>query len=714
MSGIQANRRDVVRAVLAGGGLALAFGRFRANAAQATDSPPPAMLSGCIHISPDDSVVLYVPRSEMGQGVHTGLAMLVAEDLRPDWSRLSVRTADLTAAYGLQHDDMRTAGSDAITSQFDGLRRAGAAARHMLRLAAARRWNAPLDDIEAEDGWVRRLSNGQRASYGELAAEAAGFAPPQTIVLRAPADWTVIGTRPHRLDAPAKIDGSAAFGLDVRLPGMLVGAVRHCPRFGGRLTSVDPAPALAVKGVTQVVSLADGVIVLGDGYWSAAKGAAALAPEWNVPDHPAMDDASITAALEAALPAGQPGPRVGDVDGALRDAAGVIAGAYDAPYAHHWLMEPMNATAQVTARGVEVWSSCQGQTNARTDVAKALGIDPAQVRVHTPYVGGSFGRRMQPDVVVQAALASQAAGRPVQVIWSREEDTRHGLYRPRARATFQAGIDAAGRPLALKTAMAENCALQAYARRNMPTLFTDLAKLLSSGMIGEAYEIPNAAFDHADLQLPPPVGPWHSVQYGLNGFFAESMIDELAHLAGRDPLAYRRERVSDPRHKALLDKVAALSGWGRALPPGHGLGVALVDSFGSPCAQVVEVEVKADRRLRLVKVWCAVDCGLAVYPLGVETQMITGALSGLSMALFGEINIADGAVVQGNFDGEPLLRHGQAPDVEVAVLQAGGKMGGAGESGLPPAAPALTNALFAASGERVRSLPLRTAGWRLV
>jgi isoquinoline 1-oxidoreductase beta subunit len=706
------SRRTLMKAGAAtGGGLLVGFAIPVVTAEDKVMAVPKATdINAFIRIDPDNTVTVISAKTEMGQGSQTGVAMLVAEELEADWTTIKVETAPTLPQYGT----MGTGGSSSITTTFEPLRKAGAAAREMLREAAAKKWNVSVAETRAENGVIHHDASGRKATYGELAGAAAQLAPPSNIVLKDAKDWKLLGKTNKRLDTPSKIDGTAAYGVDTKVPGMLIGTVQQCPTFGGKLASVDDKPALAVKGVSHVVKLDNAVVVLADSYWSALRGLEALRPVWELGANATANEETISRALDNGLAKAAPGPKKGDVDAALAGAAKTISTSYEVPYLSHSPMEPMNATVWVQGDKADVWAPVQTQTRCQSQVAAALRTDPAKVMVYTTQLGGGFGRRLQADYVVQAALASQAVGKPVKLMWSREEDTRHSLYRPRAKVTFKGGVDKDGKPVAMKVAMAEHSVISGNIRLNAPQRIPEIPNLASAWMKGDAYNVPNHEFTYGDTDLPVPIGAWRSVQFSHNGFFGESMVDELAHLAGKDPLQFRIENAANPRYVALLEKVRDMSGWGtRKLAAGHGLGVALVESFGSIVAQVAEVSTKG-KDVKLEKVWCAIDCGLAVFPEGVTHQMESCITYGLSAAFFGQITIENGAVQQSNFDGYDMVRIGQSPDVEVAIINSGAKMGGAGEPGLPPVAPALTNAIFAATGERIRTLPLVKSGWRVV
>ena len=700
------DRRATLKVFVAGAGLCVGFLRSD-DLKAASGENSEHFLATFLRIDTDNHVTLFATKSEMGQGAHTGLAMLIAEELQPDWALLRVETAPSLPQFGAF---LGTGGSSSITSSFNSMRMVGAVAREMLREAAAVRWNIPITETRIERGEVIHDASGRRASYGSLIQVAAHLDPPTDIELKPPCQWTVIGTSPTRLDTPAKVDGSAKYGADIILPGMLVGAISHCPVFGGKLKAIDSSPALAIRGVHHVLNLDTAVIVVGDGYWPATIGLSALQPQWEAGPNQDYDDNTIGGHLSSALEHAQVAEERGDTVTAMSNAALTLSADYEVPYVCHAPMEPMNATASVSDEKAEIWAPVQVQTFCQIDVANALNLDPADVLVHTTYLGGGFGRRADTEFVVEAALASRACGRPVKLIWSREQDTRHSSYRPRAKARLIGGITKSGTPVAISSTLAENSYFGNHTKAHRNGTTEQIAERGAGWMRLPIYNIPHFLFSMSDIPLPVPVGAWRSVEYSHTGFFGESFIDEMAALAGQDPLSYRRAHISDSRAVAVLDKVAIMSGWGkRNLPAGSGLGVAVVRSFGSYVAEVIEVSV-TNNNLKVVNVWCAVDCGTAVYPSAVERQLESAVIYALSAAMYGEINIREGAILQSNFNSYNVVHIDDAPDIHVAIVNSGEKLGGIGEPGVPPTAPALTNAIYAATGRRIRDLPLAAAG----
>ena len=706
-------RRFLQSGAAAAGGLVLGF-HLPAGGRLARAAEGEAAINAWLRIAPDDIITVTVAHSEMGQGVYTSLPMLVAEELEVDWTKVRAEFAPADQVYrnrlfGIQ----ATGGSTSIRSSFDHLRQAGATAREMLRRAAAEAWGVPVEACRAQAGRVVHEASGRAAGYGALAGAAAKLEPPAEVPLKKPGDWGLIGTAVARLDVPAKVDGSAGFGIDVKLPGMLIATVLASPVFGGRLKSVDETPALVVKGVRAVVPLESAVAVVAEGYWPALKGLEALAPVWDEGPHAAMSDATIRAELSAALKQdGAVAHNEGDATAALAGADRRLEAAYEVPYLAYATMEPMNATARVTDTGVEVWAPTQGQGPIQHAVAGLLGIAPAQVNVHTTFLGGGFGRRFETDFVVQAVLVSKAVGAPVKLVWSREEDMRQDFYRPAAMARLRAGLNATGEPVAWHVRLAAPSIMS----RALPDYVKDGIDPSSvEGAADSPYAFANQRVEYAMRHFGVPVGFWRSVGNSQNAFFVESFLDELAHAADRDPLAYRLGLLGDhPRHRKVLETAAQAAGWGRAAPEGRFRGIALHESFGSIAAEVAEISVAKGREIKLHRMTCAIDCGRTINPDTVVAQMESGIVYGLTAALFGRITIAAGRVQEGNFDSYPMLDLAQMPEVEVRIVESGAALGGVGEPGTPPAAPALANALFAATGKRIRSLPLSRHGFSAV
>lgn len=696
------SRRAFLRTgAAAGAGLVVAFHvpwpRGDARAADAALAP-----NAWLRVDPRGRVTVWIARSEMGQGVRTSLPMLVADELGVDWSDVRFEQALPAERFG----DMGTGGSQSIRSLWTPLRRAGAQAREMLIAAAARRWKAAPADCRAERGAVVHAPSGRRLAFGALVAEAARLTPPAEPPLGAVGERPLLGTSPPRLDVPEKCDGRAVFGLDVRVPGMKFAAVARCPVFGGTLASVDPAPALAVPGVERVVRIASGPAVVATSTWAALRGAAALAPAWDEGPLAGLDGAAISARMaEVARARGAVVRTEGEGAAALARMARTLEAVYETPYLAHATMEPMNATAHVRRDGCEVWVGSQDATGVQAKAAELTGLPKERVVVRLACLGGGFGRRSEHDFVLEAVELSKATGAPVQVVWSREDDVRHDWYRPATLHVLRAGLDASGAPRCWAHRMVGPAILARFAPGALRGGFDPTS---TEGAANLPY-----AFEHIEVDAHihdpgVPVGWWRSVGSSQNAFVVECFLDEVAHAAGADPVAFRRERLAaHPRHVRVLDAVAERCGWGRALPAGRGLGIAVHESFGSFVAQSAEVSVDAAGRVRVHRVVCAVDCGTVVHPGIVAAQMESGIVFGLSAALYGRITIEKGRVVQSNFHDYPVLAFDECPAIEVLVVPSGDAVGGIGETGTPPIAPAVANAVFAATGKRVRSLPIR-------
>lgn len=687
-------RNFLKRSMLVGGGLSLGFSLAAGAAGRRNRKGwrPNAWLQ----IDPDDRITIVVAESEMGQGVLTSMAMLVAEELEADWRQVQVRQAPTDPVYGRQG----TGGSRSVRDGWRPLREAGAAAREMLVAAAARIWGIPSAECHAQDGAVLHRRSGRRAGYGSLSVVAATLSVPKTVRLKDPADFRIIGQPLLRLDTPVKTNGTAVFGADVRLPGLLTASIVHCPVFGGRLVRVDPAAAMRAKGVRAVVPLAAAVAVVADSYWSAWKGQQLLRPEWDPGAGAATSSADVSRRLHEA--AGMPGTRVrhvGDAEAGMSRAARTLEAVFETPYQAHATMEPMCCTADMRGDRCTIWAPTQQPTGARQAVAKLLfgGNTPgpgelARITVNTTYLGGGFGRRNLQDFVLEAVEISRAVRAPVRLVWSREEDMQHGYYHPATVHRLRAGIDRAGRLLVWEHRIAGS----AYA----------------SGAEDLPYAVPNLRVETARIDSVVPVGPWRSVAHAYNAFAVECFIDELAVAAGKlGALDYRLALLSDaPRHRAVLELAADRAGWGRKLPEGHFHGLAVHASFGTVVAQVVELSVADNGAIRVHRVTCAVDCGIAINPDTVAAQMEGSVAFGLTAALKGQITIRNGRVEQSSFHDYPVLRMDEMPRVDTHILPSRADPGGIGEPGVPPLAPALANAVFAATGKRLRRLPFVPAG----
>jgi isoquinoline 1-oxidoreductase beta subunit len=702
----QVTRREFIGAASAlGAGLVLSFylpGCTRARAAAGQIAP-----NAWLRIGTDESVLVLVDRSEMGQGVATALPMLLAEELEADWSKIQIAFAPADKAYvnplmGMQG----TGGSTSVRAAWQPLRSAGAAARDMLVTAAAQTWGVDKATCMAQRGAVVHRASNRSLTYGQLVVKAASFPVPTGVPLKEPKDWTIIGTRTKRLDSAAKVNGSAQFGIDVQVPGMLVAVVARCPVYGGKVATHDATKAKAVVGVRQVVPISSGIAVVADGYWPAKQGREALQVTWN--EGPNAKVSSTTISHLFSTLAARPGATVrneGDAAGTLPASATVTAAVYEAPFLAHATMEPMNCTAHVRPDGVDVWVPTQFQGAVQGIAAEVTGVQPDKVVVHTTYLGGGFGRRAEGDFVREALEVSKAANAPVKVVWSREDDIQHDFYRPACYHQLTAGLNAKGVPIAwTHRVVAPSIIARFMGPQAIKNGIDDEAV---EGAVGMPYAVPNIHVDYHLAETGIPVGFWRSVNNSFNAFAVEGFVDELAHAAHKDPYEFRRDLLAKaPRHRGVLELAASKAGWGSPPPSGRHRGIAVWKAFESYVAEVAEVSVAPDGGVRVHRVTCAVDCGPVVNPSIVEAQMQSAIVYGLTAALWGEITIANGRPEQSNFDNYPMLRQADMPVIDVHIVPSGDSQGGVGEPGTPPIAPAVCNAIFAATRKRIRRLPI--------
>ncbi len=659
-----------------------------------------------LRIGTDDSVLVIVDRSEMGQGVTTSLPMLLAEELEADWTKIRFEFAPADKAYINQLFGIQgTGGSSSVRAAWKPLRVAGAQARTMLIAAAAQTWSVEPASCRAETGAVIHAATNRRLSYGALAQRAAALPVPVDVQLKDPKDWRLAGKPTRRLDTRFKVNGTAQFGIDVRVPGMLTAVVARSPVFGGTVRSFDATAAKAIPGVRHVVQISSGVAVVGAGYWPAKQGRDALKVLWDEGPVAQVSSASISSLFaQRATQDGAVARHDGDAIAALAGAAQRVEAVYEMPFLAHATMEPMNCTAHVRADGVDIWAPTQNQTGVQMVGGQIGGVPPEQVAVHTTYLGGGFGRRFELDFIVEALETSKAAGAPVKVIWSREDDIQHAQYRPANYHQLRAGLDASGRPVSWTHRIV---APSIMARMFPQTVKNGLDGEAVEGGVGLPYAIPNVHVDYQLTDTGIPVGFWRSVNNSFNSFAVEGFIDELAVAAKQDPYEYRRGLLANaPRHRGVLELAAAKAGWGTALPSGRGRGIAVYKSFESFAAQVAEVSVSPAGDVRVHRVVCAIDCGMHVNPSTIEAQMQSGIVYGLTAALKGAIDIQGGRVVQSNFHDYQMLRLAEMPVVEVYIVPSSEEPGGVGEPGTPPIAPAVCNAIFAATGKRIRRLPI--------
>lgn len=706
-----------------------------------------ANLNAFVIIHEDGRVVVNVPRTEMGQGIHTGLAIVVAEELDiPFDDRISVEfPTDGHAAYSSWFNALQvrpeeaggpvvwlarralgrmefiaTGASGSTMGMWHPMRVAGAAARQMLIAAAAARMGAPVAELTTGDGFVHHNATGRSIAYGELAREAAVLPPPDTPVLKSAAQWRLIGRSQPRVDIPAKVRGAAVFGMDVVLPDMLHASIRQAPVFGAQISSIrNEREVRAEPGVVDV-SIIDGrhAAVVADSWWQAEQAAWLLDIEWTATEADGVDNDSLSVRLHEALSLDAPHSHIddGDVVSALSDPqSAVVEADYSVPFVTHACMEPMNATAILRdGRVAEVWAPSQNRVTMQAAVGRGMGwagIRPRDVILHVMMTGGAFGRRSDQDVIAQAAyLAARHPGRAVKLLWSREEDISRGLYRSQAAARLRAALGPDGLPVAYDALVATQSVFSAMGSRNMPfTPSPDGDYLSVEGLDKLHYAIPNRRMRSQHVPSHMPVHFWRSNGFSFNTFFTESFIDECALAAQMDPLAYRRVLLRDsPRHLAVLDRVADMAGWGTPMAPGHGRGIAIEECYRSVVAQVAEVTVADDGEITVDRVFCAIDAGLVINPDAVIAQMEGGIIFGMTAALMSTITLENGSVVETNFHDFPMLRLADAPEIEVALVDSGQPPGGAGEPGVVPIAGAIGNAVFAATGRRIRALPMAT------
>jgi isoquinoline 1-oxidoreductase beta subunit len=698
-------------------GLVIGFYVAPRTGLAALQAPTPAKLpdpNAFLRIGEDESVTVIVAHAEMGQGVWTALPMLLAEELGCDWAKVRVEEAPAAPVYAHPAFGMQmTGGSSSTWSEMDRYRQAGALAREMLVQAAAEQWKVDPSACGVEAGFV--VSGDKRLSFGKLAAAAQKRTPPPSVRLKDRKDWKILGRPTKRLDSPEKVTGRARFGLDVRLPGMLTAVVARAPVFGGTVKSFRADRAKAVPGVKAVVQVPSGVAVVGEHFWAAKLGRDALDIDWDLGPGAQLDSERLRQEFRSA--AGTPGVKaaaVGDVEAALRSAAKTVEAEFEVPYLAHAPMEPLNCTVRLGADGAEVWTGTQFQTLDQQVTAQIAGLKPEQVKIHTMFLGGGFGRRATgtSDFVSEAVQVAKAVGgdAPVKVVWTREDDIRGGYYRAMFVHRVRAGLGSDGKPAAWRHTIVGQSLAEGTPFAAM--MIKDGVDATSVEGVSDSPYVKDTPSHLVDLHSPKnavPVLWWRSVGHSHTAFVMEAFVDELAQAAGQDPLEYRRRLLSaHPRHLGVVNLAAEKAGWGRPLSGGRFRGLAAHESFGSWVAQVAEVSV-ANGRVRVHRIVCAVDCGICVNPAGVRAQMEGAVAFGLSAALHGELTLKAGRVQQSNFHDYPVLRLNEMPEVEVHIVSSDEKAGGIGEPGVPPVAPAVANALFAATGKRLRRLPFRLA-----
>jgi isoquinoline 1-oxidoreductase beta subunit len=713
MNGIlNVSRRNFCRAGLLGGGLLLAFSLPGRKAfGQAASSGGSSSLSAFLRLDPKGAVTILVNKSEMGQGVYTSLPMLIAEELEVDWTQIKVEPAPVDPAFNhTQWGPVQgTGGSTSLRSEWERLRRVGAAARIMLVRAAAETWRVDPAACRAEKGFVIHEASKRRLSYANLVGMASRLKAPQDIPLKDPKEFKIIGQPVKRLDTPEKITGKAVFGFDVQFPGLLTAVVARPPVFGGKMKSFNSDKTKKIPGVKAIIPIASGVAVVAVGFWAATLGREALEIEWEEGPLSGLNTPALRE--EYAALARKPGlvaAARGNPDEALEKASKRLEAEYEVPYLAHACMEPLNCTVDFRGDRCEIWVGTQMQTGDRNAAARILDLKPEQVKLHTTYLGGGFGRRANPasDFVSEAAQIAKVIGKPIKLIWTREDDTRGGYYRPFWYNRIAAGLDESGNLTAWKHTLVGQSILAGTPFEAMIRNGVDLTSV--EGAHDLPYAVPNFLVDLHSPKTGVPVLWWRSVGHSQTAFVTESFIDEAAHGAGKDPLEFRRALLEKhPRHKGVLELAAEKAGWGNPLPAGQARGIAVHESFGSFVAQVAEVSISSSGEIKIHRVVCAVDCGRVVNPDTVAAQMESGIVFGLTAALYGEITFKNGRVEQSNFNNYEMLRFGEMPKVEVHIVPSEEALGGIGEPGVPPIAPAVANAIFVLTGKRLRRLPFR-------
>jgi isoquinoline 1-oxidoreductase subunit beta len=705
------SRRSFLQAgAAAGGGLMLSLRLPLANGNAAAAGADSFVPNAFIRIDRDGPIILTMPYVEMGQGTYTSIPMLIAEELEVELSQVKLEHAPPDEKlYGnpLLAGIQATGNSNAVRASWQRLRQAGAAARTMLVTAAAKRWNVDPASCRAQRGEVLHAPTGRSIKYGELAADAARVPVPESVALKRPEDFKLIGTPAKRLDTPAKVNGTAVYGIDVRPSGVKIATLAQSPVFGGRVKRVEDTAAKAVKGVRQIVRLDDAVAVVADHMGAAKKGLAALVIEWDDGPHAKLGTQDIADELEkATLNPGAVAQNIGDVDKAMAGAVTKIEATYQAPFLAHATMEPMNCTVHVRKDDCEIWVGSQAMARVQA-AAKTAGLPLDKVTVHNHLIGGGFGRRLEADGVIRVVQIAQHVDGPVKVVWTREEDIQHDMYRPYWLDRLSAGLDANGMPIAWKNRFAGSSVLARYLP---PTFNNGFDPDTVEGAIDLTYALPNMRVEYVRVEPPGiPTAFWRSVGPSHNVFVTESFMDELAVAAKQDPLAYRLALLDKtPRAKAVLALAAEKAGWGQPLPERVGRGVSLQFVFATYMAQVAEVEVAKNGAVRVRRVVCAVDCGTVVNPDTVRAQIQSGIIFGITAALHGKITLKDGRVEQANFDSYQMLRMDEAPAIEVHIVQSFEPPGGMGEAGTSAIVPAVTNAVFAATGRRLRKMPVDT------
>jgi isoquinoline 1-oxidoreductase subunit beta len=706
------SRRDFLKAgSIACGGLVLGFylpnlqSRTQAMAAEPSFDP-----NAFLRIGADETITVIVDKSEMGQGVYTSLPMVIAEELECDWNRVRAEPAPVDPVYNNPLTGIQmTGGSMSVKTEWDRMRKAGAAARMMLIGAAAKQWKVKASSCRAENGKVVH-SSGKALTYGQLAEKAARMPVPEKVALKDPSEFKIAGKPRHRLDTPEKVNGRGIFGFDVKIPGMLTALVARSPVFGGKVKSFDASKAKEVPGVRDVVQIESGVAVVADNFWAAKRGRDALQIAWDEGEWASISTQALREQFAAtATSPGLIARKDGDPEKAFEAVSKQVSADYELPYLAHATMEPLNCTVDLRPDSCEIWTGTQFQTVDRDAAARVAGLDPGKVKIHTTLLGGGFGRRANPhsDFVVTGVEVAKAVKKPVKVVWTREDDMKGGYYRPMWHSRLAAGLDSEGNPTVwLHTLVGQSIMAGSPFEQRMTKNGIDGTSV--EGARDVPYEIPNVLVSLHSPRNGVTVQWWRSVGHSHTGFVVESFIDELAHAAGKDPYQFRRALLANhPRHRGVLDLAAEKAGWGTALPAGRARGIAMHASFSSFVCEVAEVSIGPSGQVRVHKVVSAVDCGRTVNPSIIEAQVESAIVYGLSAALYGAITLKDGRVQQSNFNDYRVLRMDAMPIVEVHIVPSGEDPTGIGEPGTPPIAPAVANAIFSATGQRIRRLPIQ-------
>ena len=657
-----------------------------------------------IRVLPDGTITLIVPSSEMGQGVNTSLSMILAEELEADWRSIKTETAPANSDYSNPESNsgQMTVGSASVKGFWEPLRKAGASAKLMLKMSAAQKWRVPFEECLAKSGYIFHINSSRKLSYGELAEAAGKLDIPSDAPLKNSKDYNLVGKPIQRLDIPSKTNGSAQFGIDVRLPEMMYASIRQSPVFGGEVLSFDEDAALNIRGVKKVIPIPNGIAVVADNTWRAEKGIKALNVKFKGGKTIGLESKDVQMQMLKAL----------DSEGKTKlEENKTLDLEYEVPFLAHSTLEPMNCTAHVTENFCKVWVPTQTQGGSKDAATEITGLDEEQIQIRTTYLGGGFGRRAETDFVKQALIIAKELGKPVQLTWTREEDMQHDFYRHASISRFQIGLGKDGSLSSWKNQLASPSILKRYFA---PMSWFDIDPTSTEGADELPYAIQDFDFKYSIVDPGIPVGWWNSVGSSYNAFFTESAIDEAAHLAQKDPLDYRMKLLAGkPRFQNVLEKLAKVSQWGRALPKGYGLGISIHKTRGSISGAVIEVSTDPTGMLTLNKAWLAIDCGKVVNPDTVRAQMEGGFNMGLSACLGEEITLKDGRVEQSNFHDYHIMKLRSVPEISVEIIESGFEIGGVGELGPPLAAPTLVNAIFSSTGKRIRSLPLSKHGIKI-